>query len=41
MVTAWGEVPTQEQIMADFPGIQPAWSPFGNLNKFASVHHED
>jgi len=41
MVTAWGEVPTKEQILADFPGIQPSWSPFGNLNKFASVHHED
>jgi len=41
MVTAWGEVPTKDQIMADFPGINPVWSPFGNLSKFASVHHEE
>jgi len=32
-VTAWGEVPTEERIMRDFPAINPAFSNLEVLRK--------
>ena len=38
LVTAWGEVPSREQILKDLPGIELTLSRFENLSRFASAH---
>lgn len=41
LVTAWGEVPSREQIMRDFPKLDNDASGFENLTRFANAHHEE
>ncbi len=41
LVTAWGEVPSKNQIFNDFPGLDIESSRFENLLRFAAAHHDD
>ena len=41
LVTAWGEVPSKERILKDFPGLDLGASRFENLSRFAVAHHAD
>jgi LmbE family N-acetylglucosaminyl deacetylase len=41
VVTAWGEVPTQKQILQDVPFIDRGLSRFENLERFEAHHHAE